>query len=90
MIVVLNIFMLMSTFFRETALFALRGIISNGGDKMADAVRRQLLETLRQVDHLWKNDNVCRVCAAGCLGVLCQWLTPDELKQILSQEILCE
>ncbi|XP_045475078.1 eIF-2-alpha kinase activator GCN1 [Harmonia axyridis] len=75
---------------RETALSAMRGVISNGGDKLADPIKKQMLATLRQLDHFWKNDEVSRLCAAGCLGVLCQWLNPEDLNQILTQEILCE
>ncbi|KAK9878672.1 hypothetical protein WA026_023121 [Henosepilachna vigintioctopunctata] len=77
------------TLIRETALHAIRGLIANGGDKMSDGIRRQLLETLRHADQTWRHETMTRMCAAGCLGVMCQWLTTDEQHQLLRREILC-
>ncbi|KAL3270236.1 hypothetical protein HHI36_009292 [Cryptolaemus montrouzieri] len=75
---------------RETTMHGLRGLISNGGEKMSEGVRKQILETLRQADQMWRQEPTTRMCAAGCLGVICQWLTPDELDLLLIREVLCE
>lgn len=71
---------------RETTLHALRGVITPAGDKMSDAVKKQILDSL--IGMLGNQDDVARSCAAGCYGAMCRWLTPDQLDQALIDNLL--
>lgn len=71
---------------RETTLHALRGIISPAGDKMTEPLRKQIHQTL--IGLLGHQEDVTRVCAAGCLGALCQYLTPEQLTTTLTEHLL--
>lgn len=72
--------------FRETTLHALRGIITPAGDKCTEPVRKQIHATL--VSLLDHPEDVTRTVAAGCLGALCKWLTPEQLDTTLSEHVL--
>lgn len=72
--------------YRETTLHALRGIITPAGDKCSEPVRKQIHSTL--ISLLNYPEDVTRTVAAGCLGALCKWLTPDQLETTLSDHIL--
>uniref|UniRef100_H2ZRB1 TOG domain-containing protein n=1 Tax=Ciona savignyi TaxID=51511 RepID=H2ZRB1_CIOSA len=71
---------------RETHLFALRGCIGNGGSKMGDKVRDELLNNL--TSQLSLDDDVARLCASGCLGNLCAVMPDSEVTQLMTQQIL--
>ncbi|XP_057670075.1 eIF-2-alpha kinase activator GCN1 [Diorhabda carinulata] len=73
---------------RETTLHALRGIITPAGDKMSEPVKKQVRGTL--VSFLGVPDDSVRKCAAGCLGAICKYLSPDQLDTTLSEHILCD
>ncbi|XP_044271833.1 eIF-2-alpha kinase activator GCN1 [Tribolium madens] len=73
---------------RETTLHALRGIITPAGDKMSDTVKKQIHATLLAL--LGHQEDVSRNCAAGCLGAICRWLTPEQLEVTLTENLLCE
>lgn len=66
---------------RETALYALRLVIGSGGEKMSDVIRKSILSTT--TDLLKTPDDNCRIHAAACLGVLCKWLSDDEINKVI-------
>lgn len=71
---------------RETTLHALRGIITPAGDKMSDNVKKQIHATLLTL--ISYPEDVTRLSAAGCLGAICQWLSPEQLDSTLSETLL--
>ncbi|KAK4875808.1 hypothetical protein RN001_012230 [Aquatica leii] len=71
---------------RETTLHALRGIVSPAGNKMSEAVEKQIFATL--ISLLGHQEDVTRNVAAGCFGALCKWLTPTQLDNVLNEHIL--
>ncbi|KAG5899951.1 hypothetical protein JTB14_002498 [Gonioctena quinquepunctata] len=73
---------------RETTLHALRGIITPAGDKMSEPVKKQIHATL--LAYLGVPEDSVRKCAAGCLGALCKYLSPEQLDVTLSEQILCD
>ncbi|KAL1494916.1 hypothetical protein ABEB36_010427 [Hypothenemus hampei] len=73
---------------KETTLHALRGIITPAGDKMSEPIRKQIHATL--VAHLGQADDTVRKCAAGCLGAICKYLSPDQLDLTLREHILSD
>ncbi|XP_074026538.1 lethal (3) 80Fj [Leptinotarsa decemlineata] len=73
---------------RETTLHALRGIITPAGDKMSEPVKKQIHTTL--VTYLGVPEDSVRRCAAGCLGAMCKYLSPEQLDTTLNEYILCD
>ncbi|XP_046688091.1 eIF-2-alpha kinase activator GCN1-like [Homalodisca vitripennis] len=71
---------------RETMLQALRGVISPAGDKMSEALRKSVYQTLTNM--LSHPEDVTRSAAAGCLGALARWLNPDQLCATLTDNLL--
>lgn len=71
---------------RETMLQALRGIITPAGDKMTEALRKQIYSTLTSM--LGHSEDVTRSAVGGCLGALCKWLSPEQIDDALSNHIL--
>lgn len=71
---------------RETTLHALRGILSPAGDKCTEQTRKQIHTTL--INLLSFSEDVTRNVAAGCLGALCKWLTPEQLDATFSEYLL--
>ncbi|CAH1977085.1 unnamed protein product [Acanthoscelides obtectus] len=71
---------------KETTLHALRGIISPAGEKMSEPVKKQIHATL--VTLLGQPEDTVRKCAAGCLGAICKYLSPEQLDSTLSEHIL--
>lgn len=71
---------------RETMLQGLRGLITPSGDKMSEPLRKQVFITLLAM--LGHTEDITRSSAAGCLGALCKWLTPEQLDEALSANIL--
>ncbi|KAG8223949.1 hypothetical protein J437_LFUL003757 [Ladona fulva] len=70
----------------ETMLQALRGVITPAGDKMSEPLRKQVLATTLSM--LAHPEDVTRGAVAGCLGALCQWLSPDQLDVTLNEHLL--
>ncbi|XP_030761834.1 eIF-2-alpha kinase activator GCN1 isoform X2 [Sitophilus oryzae] len=71
---------------KETTLHALRGITSPAGDKMSEPIKKQIYATL--VSYLGQPDDTIRKCAAGCLGAICKYLSPEQLDVTLTENIL--
>lgn len=73
-------------YFRETTLYALRGIVGPAGDKISDSLRKQIHATL--VNFIGHQEDVTRITAAGCLGALCKWLPPEQLDVTITEHVL--
>ncbi|RZF42658.1 hypothetical protein LSTR_LSTR001453 [Laodelphax striatellus] len=71
---------------RETMLQALRGVTTPAGDKMSEPVRKTVHNTLLSM--LAHPEDVTRSAAAGCLGALCRWLTPEQRHVTLNDHLL--
>lgn len=69
-------------------LQALRYMITAAGDKMSEQIRRGINQTL--IGMLSHHEDVTRCAAAGCLGALCKWLTPEQLNSVLTDHLLCK
>lgn len=54
---------------------------------MTEPIKRQIHATL--MNYLGQPDDTVRKCAAGCLGAICKYLSPDQLDATLSEHILC-
>lgn len=67
-------------------LQALRGVMSPAGDKMSEPLRKAVFNTLTGM--LSHPEDVTRAAAAGCLGALIRWLSPDQLNTVLSDHLL--
>lgn len=65
---------------------ALRGVISAAGDKMSDAVVKQVHSSLLSL--LANPEDLTRSGAAGCLGALVRSLTPEQLAVTLNDHLL--
>ncbi|KAJ1530782.1 hypothetical protein ONE63_005633 [Megalurothrips usitatus] len=73
---------------RETMLQALRFMISAAGDKMSEPIRKSILQTL--IGMLSHHEDITRCAAAGCLGALCRWISPDQLNLVVNDNLLVE
>ncbi|KAK7871251.1 hypothetical protein R5R35_007540 [Gryllus longicercus] len=73
---------------RETMLQALRGVLTPAGDKMSDQLRKAVYQTL--VGLLAHPEDMTRSAAAGCLGALCMWMSPEQLHNVLNDHLLNE
>ncbi|KAL3857310.1 hypothetical protein ACJMK2_011991 [Sinanodonta woodiana] len=71
---------------RDTMLQAMRFCLSSAGSKMSDAIRKQTTPTL--LGMLGTQEDSTRVVASGCLGALCRCLSPEELTDVLIQNLL--
>lgn len=71
---------------RDTMLQALRCVIKPAGDKMSEDVRKSVVSTLSVL--LNSDEDSTRLCAAGVLGITLKWLPAEELKTVVSQQIL--
>jgi hypothetical protein len=69
-------------------LQAVRGVITPAGDKMTEPLRKAVYITLTGM--LGHPEDVTRAAAAGCLGALCHWLSPEQLHATLTDHLLCE
>ena len=67
-------------------LQALRNCIVGAGNKMSDAIRKQITTTLEGL--LSSTDDTTRTTAAACLGALCSCLKEDELAVVLHMHLL--
>lgn len=64
----------------------MRGILSPAGDKCTEQTRKQIHTTL--IGLLNHPEDVTRNVAAGCIGALCKWLSPEQLDSTLSEYLL--
>uniref|UniRef100_A0A8W8K250 TOG domain-containing protein n=2 Tax=Magallana gigas TaxID=29159 RepID=A0A8W8K250_MAGGI len=71
---------------RDTMLQALRFCISGAGEKMSDASRKAIMATL--VVLLGNQEDSTRTVASGCVGSLCKILPPEELTELMIQQLL--
>lgn len=67
-------------------LQALRFCISGAGEKMSDASRKAIMATL--VVLLGNQEDSTRTVASGCVGSLCKILPPEELTELMIQQLL--
>ncbi|KAL1132575.1 hypothetical protein AAG570_010527, partial [Ranatra chinensis] len=71
---------------RETMMQALRGVVSAAGDKMSDAVRKPIhISLLGMLSH---SEDATRTGAAGCVGAITRWLSPEQLATTLNDHLL--
>lgn len=66
---------------RDTALFALRCVISCGGEKMSDSVRKNTITLLTVL--VTCSDDTTRSVAAGCLGSILSYVSATEFSSIM-------
>ena len=66
---------------RETYIQAMRGCVSQAGEKVSPAIRRSLTSTLLAL--LTSSEDQSRSCGAGCLASLLPWLPEEELSPVL-------
>ena len=67
-------------------LQAVRSVVGPAGNRMSEAVSKNLQSTLTSL--LSHEVDSTRLCAAGALGVLLQWLSDSEAQTIIDQHIL--
>jgi hypothetical protein len=68
-------------------LHALRGIITPAGDKMSEAMRKQIFATLNEM--LGIQEDITRNAVAGCYGALIKYLSQDQLNAAYNNNLLC-
>ncbi|KAH8417300.1 hypothetical protein KR222_008388, partial [Zaprionus bogoriensis] len=73
---------------RETMLHALRSIISPSGDKMSDAIRKQVFSTLLTL--IGHPEDITRNAAGGCLGAMLKYMPATQVSDLLNNCILNE
>ncbi|XP_071479229.1 stalled ribosome sensor GCN1-like [Diadema antillarum] len=71
---------------RETMLQALRGSIAGAGGKIGDPIKKTLMTTL--LGQLASTEGNIRISSAGCLGALCEYLSDEDLDEILKTRLL--
>jgi len=70
------------TAIRDTAIFTLRSMITQGGDTMAEPTRKTITSYLLAL--LGSAEESTRLVAGGCLGVLLKWMTLPEMDGTLT------
>ncbi|XP_062854960.1 stalled ribosome sensor GCN1 [Trichomycterus rosablanca] len=73
---------------RETMLQALRFVIQGAGAKVDPAIRKNITTTL--LGMLGHDEDATRMASAGCVGILCAFLSEEELKSVLQQHVLAD
>ncbi|KAI4899225.1 hypothetical protein NFI96_030703, partial [Prochilodus magdalenae] len=73
---------------RETMLQALRFVIQGAGAKVDPTIRKNITTTL--LGMLGHDEDATRMASAGCVGVLCAFLSEEELKTVLQQHVLAD
>lgn len=66
---------------RETYIQAMRGCVSQAGEKVSPTIRRTLTTTLLTL--ITTSEDQSRSCGAGCLASLIPWLPEEELSPVL-------
>uniref|UniRef100_A0A069DYI0 Putative translational activator gcn1 n=1 Tax=Panstrongylus megistus TaxID=65343 RepID=A0A069DYI0_9HEMI len=73
---------------RETMMQALRGVVSAAGEKMSEPVLKPIhLSLLSMLSH---SEDATRTGAAGCVGALTRWLSPEQLALTLNDNLLVD
>ncbi|KAG9269979.1 eIF-2-alpha kinase activator GCN1 [Astyanax mexicanus] len=73
---------------RETMLQALRFVVQGAGAKVDPTIRKNITTTL--LGMLGHDEDATRMASAGCVGVLCAFLSEEELKSVLQQHVLAD
>uniref|UniRef100_A0A4W4EJR9 TOG domain-containing protein n=1 Tax=Electrophorus electricus TaxID=8005 RepID=A0A4W4EJR9_ELEEL len=73
---------------RWTMLQALRFVIQGAGAKVDAGIRKNITTTL--LGMLGHDEDATRMASAGCVGVLCAFLSEEELKSVLQQHVLAD
>lgn len=53
---------------------------------MSEPIKKQIHATL--LTYLGQPEETVRKCAAGCLGAICKYLSPEQLDATLSEHLL--
>jgi HEAT repeat protein len=69
---------------KETLFNALRLCLNNIGGKLHDDTKKQLLNTLKQEQYLYSDDQQIRVICAGCLSSLAIHLNDQDFDSLLT------
>lgn len=73
---------------RETMLQALRFVIQGAGAKVDPAIKKSITTTL--LGMLGHDEDATRMASAGCVGMLCAFLSEEELRTVLQQHVLAD
>ena len=73
---------------RDTYIQAMRGCVSNSGDKVSPTIRRTVTTTLLGL--ITSTEDQTRSCAAGCLASLIPWLPEEELNPVMADIVLSD
>uniref|UniRef100_A0AAR2JZ19 TOG domain-containing protein n=1 Tax=Pygocentrus nattereri TaxID=42514 RepID=A0AAR2JZ19_PYGNA len=73
---------------RWTMLQALRFVVQGAGAKVDPTIRKNIITTL--LGMLGHDEDATRMASAGCVGVLCAFLSEEELKTVLQQHVLAD
>jgi hypothetical protein len=71
---------------RETMLQALRIVMVANGEKIPEIIKKQLYSSLTVMLNF--SEDLTRLIAAGCLGALVKWLSPEMQDDCLTNHIL--
>lgn len=69
-------------------LSAMRGVLTQSGDKLTEVLKRQIYSTLQSM--LNYSEDITRSCVAGCFGAILRWLSPEQLDDALNNNIFSE
>ncbi|KAK2840962.1 hypothetical protein Q7C36_012541 [Tachysurus vachellii] len=73
---------------RETMLQALRFVIQGAGAKVDPAIKKTMTTMLLgMLDH---DEDATRMASAGCVGVLCAFLSDEDLRTVLEQHVIAD
>lgn len=67
---------------RETMLHALRSIITPSGDKMSDAIKKQVFSTLLTL--IGHQEDITRNAAGGCVGAMLKYMPAGQVSDLLN------
>ncbi|TTP43320.1 eIF-2-alpha kinase activator GCN1 [Bagarius yarrelli] len=73
---------------RETMLQALRFVIQGAGAKVDHAIKKTMTTML--LGMLGHDEDATRMAAAGCVGLLCAFLSEEELRMVLEHYVLAD
>ncbi|XP_039501324.1 eIF-2-alpha kinase activator GCN1-like [Drosophila santomea] len=71
---------------RETMLHALRSIVSRSGDKMSDAIKKQIYVTLLSM--IGHHEDATRSAVGGCLGAILKHIASGQVYDLFNNIIL--
>ncbi|XP_037948421.1 eIF-2-alpha kinase activator GCN1 [Teleopsis dalmanni] len=73
---------------RETMLQALRSLITAGGDKMSEPLKKQVNTTLLSM--LGHQEDITRNSVGGCIGALLKYLKSEQVDEILKNYVFVD